>query len=295
MYSVFTIRSYLWAFAVIMFKKNIFIYVLILLVIPSVSIAEVDIKTQWIQGGLILGEIDPSSTLAFLGKKVRMNVQGVFVVGLGRDAKSSVQLIETVASGEVITHTFSVEQRSYNEQKVNGVPKKTVNVSESALPRIRKEVRAAKKARKVDSELQYFLQKFIWPARGIISGVYGSRRYYNGVPKRPHYGVDVAAPQGSDVIAPASGMITLVHKNMYFSGGTVIMDHGHGVSSTFIHLHKAHVKEGDYVEQGQLIAEIGSTGRSTGPHLDWRMNWFDQRLDPQLLMDGLPPPLATAQ
>lgn len=173
--------------------------------------------------------------------------------------------------------------------------KKTVNVPESALPRIRKEVRATKKARKVDSELQYFLQKFIWPAQGIISGVYGSRRYYNGVPKRPHFGVDIAAPQGSAVIAPASGVITLVYENMYFSGGTVIMDHGHGISSTFIHLHKAHVKVGDAVKQGQLIAEIGSTGRSTGPHLDWRMNWFDQRLDPQLLMDGLPLPLNAAK
>jgi murein DD-endopeptidase MepM/ murein hydrolase activator NlpD len=278
-----------------MFKRYDFIFLILLLIISPITIAEIEIKTQWIQGGLILGNTDPSSDIEFLGKKVRVNPQGDFVIGLGRDAKPSVELIERTASGKVIKHHFSVEQRTYNEQKINGVPKKTVHVSESALPRIRKEVRAAKNARKVDSELQYFLQKFIWPARGIISGVYGSRRYYNGVPKRPHYGVDVAAPQGSEVIAPASGTITLVHENMYFSGGTVIMDHGHGVSSTFIHLHKAHVKKGDYVEQGQLIAEIGSTGRSTGPHLDWRMNWFDQRLDPQLLMDSLPLPLASAK
>ena len=255
----------------------------------------VDIHSPWVQGGLILGKANPSSGLEFLGKKVKVNNQGDFVVGLGRDTKPSVQLIETTASGKVITHTYAVEQRIYNEQKITGVPKKTVNVPESALPRIRKEVRAAKKARKVDSDLQSFLQKFIWPAQGIISGVYGSRRYYNGVPKRPHFGVDIAAPQGSAVIAPASGVITLVHENMYFSGGTVIMDHGHGISSTFIHLHKAHVKVGDAVKQGQLIAEIGSTGRSTGPHLDWRMNWFDQRLDPQLLMDGLPLPLNAAK
>ena len=129
---------------------------------------------------------------------------------------------------------------------------------------------------------------FQWPTEGIITGVYGSRRFYNGKAGRPHYGIDIAAPQGSHVVAPASGTITLVHDNMYFSGGTIIMDHGHGISSTFIHLHKSHVKVGDKVEQGQLLAEIGSTGRSTGPHLDWRMNWFDQRLDPQLLVDGLP-------
>jgi murein DD-endopeptidase MepM/ murein hydrolase activator NlpD len=163
-----------------------------------------------------------------------------------------------------------------------------VNVPEAELPRIRKEVRLAKAARAIDSDLQNFLQTFTWPAQGIISGVYGSRRYYNGVPKRPHYGLDIAAPQGTAVTAPAAGIITLVHENMYFSGGTVIMDHGHGISSTFIHLHKAHVKSGDRVEQGQLIAEIGTTGRSTGPHLDWRMNWFNQRLDPQLLMPEMP-------
>jgi murein DD-endopeptidase MepM/ murein hydrolase activator NlpD len=278
-----------------MFKRYPLTFLMFLLILSPLTAAEIEIRTQWIQGGLILGKANPSSTIEFLGKSVKVNNQGDFVVGLGRDAQPKVTLLETIVSGEVIKHTFVVAQRSYNEQKINGVPKKTVNVSESALPRIRKEVRAAKKARKVDSELHSFLQTFIWPAKGIISGVYGSRRVYNGVPKRPHYGVDVAAPQGSKVIAPASGIITLVHKNMYFSGGTVIMDHGHGVSSTFIHLHKAHVKEGDTVEQGQLIAEIGSTGRSTGPHLDWRMNWFDQRLDPQLLMDSLPLPLAAAK
>ncbi|MFT7388726.1 MAG: murein DD-endopeptidase MepM/ murein hydrolase activator NlpD [Candidatus Endobugula sp.] len=251
-----------------------------------------EIQSQWIQGGLILGKTTPSHKIDFLGKAVRVNSQGDFVVGLGRDAKPSVSLTETSASGEVITHTFSVKQRTYNEQKIIGVPQKTVNVPESALTRIREEVRATKAARKIDSQRQDYSQVFSWPAKGIISGVYGSRRVYNGVPKRPHFGVDVAAPQGTSVVAPASGVITLVHNNMYFSGGTVIMDHGHGVSSTFIHLHKAHVVVGDYVEQGQLIAEIGSTGRSTGPHLDWRMNWFNQRLDPQLLMSSLPLPLS---
>ena len=257
--------------------------------------AEVNVSTPWIQGGLIIGTVEPSHRLYFFEREVRITESGNFVFGLGRDVKPEVELTEVAKNGETTVHRFTVEQRTYNEQKITGVPKKTVNVPESALPRIRKEVRATKKARKVDSGLQYFSQKFIWPAKGIISGVYGSRRYYNGVPKRPHYGVDVAAPQGTAVIAPASGVITLVHENMYFSGGTVIMDHGHGISSTFIHLHKAHVKVGDAVKQGQLMAEIGSTGRSTGPHLDWRMNWFDQRLDPQLLMDGLPLPFKATE
>lgn len=265
--------------------KPLIILISLFLSLPAFAL---NIQGQWIQGGFILGKVNPANTLEFFGRSVRINKQGDFVLGLGRDIKPTVELIETTPAGEVKKYSFTVKQRQYREQRIEGVPKRTVNVPEAELPRIRKEVRLAKAARAIDSDLQHFLQTFTWPAKGIISGVYGSRRYYNGVPKRPHYGVDIAAPQGTPVTAPAAGMITLVHENMYFSGGTVIMDHGHGISSTFIHLHKAHVKQGDRVEQDQLIAEIGTTGRSTGPHLDWRMNWFNQRLDPQLLMPAMP-------
>jgi murein DD-endopeptidase MepM/ murein hydrolase activator NlpD len=263
-------------------------FIIVCLVVLSLPAFALDIKSEWIQGGLILGKTSPGNTIQFLGRTVNVNTYGDFVVGLGRDAKPMVKLLETQPSGTTKEYTFSVVQREYNEQRIEGVPKNTVNVPEKALTRIRQEVKLVKIARNVHSKRQDFLQPFIWPAKGIVTGVYGSRRYYNGVPKRPHYGIDIAAPQGSSVIAPASGVITLVHENMYFSGGTIIMDHGHGISSTFIHLHKSHVKKGDVVEQGQLIAEIGSTGRSTGPHLDWRMNWLKQRLDPQLLMSGIP-------
>lgn len=250
--------------------------------------AALDIKSEWVQGGFILGNINPEHRIEFLGKQVRINAQGDFVIGVGRDAKPVVSLLEILPNGQQKTHQFTVKQRQYKEQRIEGVPKKTVNVPESALPRIRKEVRLTKAARNIDSENQSFLQTFQWPVHGIITGVYGSRRYYNGVPRRPHYGIDIAAPQGTIVTAPASGVISLTHNDMYFSGGTLIMDHGHGISSTFIHLHKILVKEGDVVTQGQAIAEVGSTGRSTGPHLDWRMNWFNQRLDPSLLVGEMP-------
>lgn len=259
----------------------------VLLLFSSLSYA-LEINSEWIQGGMILGKTDPVNSIEFLGRKVRVNAQGIFVIGVGRDAKPRVTLTETTPLGVSTKHTFQITQRQYAEQRIKGVPKRTVNVVGSELPRIRNETRLTKAARNIDSELQYFLQTFEWPAYGIISGVYGSRRYYNDVPKRPHYGLDIAAPEGSPVRAPTHGVITLIHENMYFSGGTIIMDHGHGISSTFIHLHKIHVKEGEHVRQGQLIAEIGTTGRSTGPHLDWRMNWFDQRLDPQLLMGDMP-------
>ena len=129
---------------------------------------------------------------------------------------------------------------------------------------------------------------FAWPARGRISGVYGSQRILNGEPRRPHFGVDVAAPTGTPVYAPAPGIVTLAHEDMYFSGGTLIIDHGHGLSSSFLHLSEILVEAGTYVSRGDLIARIGATGRASGPHLDWRMNWLDRRVDPQRLVKGLP-------
>jgi murein DD-endopeptidase MepM/ murein hydrolase activator NlpD len=267
------------------FKKLVFAFIVCALSVNGVAL---EIKSEWVQGGLVIGQTDPAYKLRFLKQAVQVNDDGFFVVGLGRDAPKNVVLTEVLSSGKKIKHNFKVQQRTYREQRIEGVPKRTVDIPESALKRIRKEVKLTKAARKVKSARQDFLQTFAWPAKGIISGVYGSRRVYNGKPGRPHFGVDIAAPQGSIVSAPVAGKVLLTHKNMYFSGGTLIVDHGHGGTSTFIHLHKILVKEGDTVAQGQPIAEIGTTGRSTGPHLDWRMNWLTQRLDPQLLMDGIP-------
>ena len=136
----------------------------------------------------------------------------------------------------------------------------------------------------------YYSQGFAWPAKGRISGVYGSQRVLNGEPRRPHFGLDIAAPEGTNVFAPADGLITLTHPDMYFSGGTIILDHGQGLSSTFLHLSKILVEAGTFVKQGDLIARIGATGRASGPHLDWRMNWLDRRVDPQPLMSGVMQP-----
>ena len=150
-----------------------------------------------------------------------------------------------------------------------------------------------KATRKLDDPRTDFLDGFIWPSQGPISGVYGSQRILNGKPRRPHFGVDVAGPVGTPVVAPAGGVVTLAHPDMYFSGGTLVIDHGHGLSSAFLHLSRILVKEGQRVEQGEPIAEIGATGRVTGAHLDWRMNWFEQRIDPQLLAGPMPAPAET--
>ena len=136
----------------------------------------------------------------------------------------------------------------------------------------------------------YYIDGFSWPAKGRISGVYGSQRVLNGKPRNPHFGLDIAAPTGSDVYAPADGLVTLTHPDMLLSGGTIILDHGQGLSSSFLHLSEILVEAGLFVKQGDLIARIGATGRASGPHLDWRMNWLDRRVNPQLLLAPIDTP-----
>lgn len=247
-----------------------------------------EIHGEWVQGGMLYGWVEPGTRLEFLKRRVRVDGDGLFVVGLGRDAPKSVTLTLTPPDGAPETQTFAVKQRQYNIQRVEGVPPQTVNPPAEELPRIQKENQLTSRARAKDLPRRDFLEAFQWPVTGPITGVYGSQRVYNGEPRRPHFGVDVARPTGTSVRAPASGVVTLAYDNMFFSGGTLIIDHGHGVSSTFIHLSKILVPEGKEVEQGELIAEVGATGRVTGPHLDWRMNWFTQRLDPQLLVGPMP-------
>lgn len=240
------------------------------------------------QGGLISGEVAPGSQVAFAGKSVRVSDAGMFVIGVGRDAELSQSLKVTLPSGEIQTHTFRLSKREYNIQKVNGISKKIMSPSESDLKRIGEEAALVKKARSEDSARQDVFDGFVWPLEGPISGVYGSQRVYNGKPGRPHYGLDIAAATGTPVHAPADGVVTLAHDDMFYSGGTLIVDHGYGVFSTFIHMSKVVVKPGQELKRGDLIGEVGATGRATGPHLDWRINWFDERLDPQLLLPAHP-------
>ena len=253
---------------------------------PASSALEV--HGEWVQGGMLYGWVEPGTRLEFLQRKVRVDADGLFVIGLGRDAPKSVTLTMTTPNGVAETQTFTVKQRQYNIQRVEGVPQETVNPPDDELARIQKESTLTRQARAKDLPRRDFLETFQWPVTGPITGVYGSQRIYNGEPRRPHFGVDVARPTGTPVHAPASGVVTLAYDNMFFSGGTLIIDHGHGVSSTFIHLSKILVPEGKEVAQGDLIAEVGATGRVTGPHLDWRMNWFTQQIDPQLLVGPMP-------
>jgi murein DD-endopeptidase MepM/ murein hydrolase activator NlpD len=247
---------------------------------------------KWQQGALIRGKVQPGTQVSFAGKAVHVTPDGRFVLGLGRDAAPHATVTIIDSAGKSREHIFDVAQREYHIQRIEGVASKHVTPPASVTERIRAEAEQVYLARQTVGDNPDFLQSFQWPLKGPITGVYGSQRFYNGEPRSPHYGVDIAAPTGTPVKAPAAGIVTLAHDDMYYSGGTLIVDHGYGLSSTFIHLHKIHVKPGQRVEQGDLIAEVGASGRATGPHLDWRMNWFDARVDPQLLMaeQGQPTP-----
>lgn len=238
------------------------------------------------QGSLIRGRL-PANSLVFLnGKPLKISETGDFVFGFGRDAPLFHELSWQDPNDENSqTLPLALSQREYSLDRIEGVAQKYVSPPEAVLERIRADNRAIANARASNSATLDFTQTFILPAKGRISGVYGSQRIFNGEPKRPHFGLDIANKTGTEVLAPASGIVRLAHPDMYYSGGTLIVDHGFGVSSTFIHLSKMHVEIGQRIEQGQVIAEIGATGRVTGPHLDWRINWFEERLDPALLVD----------
>lgn len=241
------------------------------------------------QGALLRGKLPAGSAVWLNGKALNILASGDFVFGFGRDAALT-QKLEWQLPGELTRNQQSLKllKREYNVQRIEGVAAKYVSPPKEVLARIREDNVQIASARATSSEQSAFLSEFILPAKGPISGVYGSQRVFNGEPKRPHFGLDIAGPVGTEIIAPIDGVVTLAHKDMYYSGGTLIIDHGLGVSSTFIHLSSIDVKRGDVVKQGQKIAEMGATGRVTGPHLDWRINWFKERLDPALVVD-VPP------
>lgn len=243
-----------------------------------------DLEGDWIEGGLIVGYTDAAAKVFFKGEEVMLSDQGLFVIGLHRDEDEPVVLRIEQPDGQVEEQAFTVKQREYDIQSIEGIARNIMEPSKEDQDRIWSDYLMTTEARKIRSDLETFLSDFDWPVRGPISGVYGSQRIYNGVPGTPHYGLDIAVPTGTPVVAPAAGRIIMVNDDMFYSGGTIMLDHGHGVSSSFLHLSKTLVEVGDWVEQGDLIAEVGATGRVTGPHLDWRMNWGNSRIDPELLL-----------
>ncbi len=271
------------------FASRILVSLVGFLIAVGAQAGTLKLDREPLQGLLIIGRTEPGATVTIDGSAVRVSDDGVFLLGFGRDAPSKARLSAEFPDGSRTHRDLRVAQRSYDVQRVDGLPPGKVSPSEEDMVRIRRDIALVKKARARDDPREDFLEGFQWPVKGRISGVYGSQRVLNGKPRRPHFGVDVAAPVGAIVRAPADGVVTLAHDDMFFSGGTLIVDHGHGLSSSFLHLSAILVKEGDRIRQGDPIAKVGATGRVSGPHLDWRMNLFGNRLDPQLLVDPMEP------
>lgn len=262
--------------------------VLVILLLPMTAQAELQVSGSLSQGGLVRGQVTPGTQVFYGEQPVKLTEDGFFILGFGRDAAPRQSLTLIDPDGQVSIEDLAISQREYQIERIDGISKEMMAPSEKDLRRIAKEAQQAKQARQHDSNLLHFRDTFIWPVTGRISGIYGSQRILNNEPRRPHFGIDVAAPTGTPVKAPAGGQVRLAHQGMFFSGKTLIIDHGHGLSSSFLHLSKILVKAGQRVAQGETIATVGATGRVTGPHLDWRINWFNERLDPALLVPPMP-------
>jgi murein DD-endopeptidase MepM/ murein hydrolase activator NlpD len=243
---------------------------------------------HWQQGGLIVGHAAPGTRVTLDGRALRVSPDGWFVFGFHRDDPAQVTLVYTPPGGAPVTQRHAVQQRQYAVQRIDRLPGNMVSPSPDIQRRIDEEAARVKASRAMDSDLPGFHEGFVWPVQGRVTSVYGSQRILNGVPKQPHYGIDIAAPTGTPVLATAAGIVRLADRDQHLTGGTIIVDHGGGVSSTYLHLSKVLVKVGDTVAQGARIGLVGATGRATGPHLCFRYNWFDARLDPQLLLPAQP-------
>jgi len=246
----------------------------------SFKVSAVEFDGKFIQGHFIIGKTEPDSKVKIDKKQVKVSKDGYFAFGLARDRKYDVVItIEKNGVKEKITKR--VQKRKYNIQKIDGLEEKKVTPPEEVYERIKKENKLIAKARAIDSDLDFFKDKFMIPVDdAIITGVYGSQRILNGEPKWPHYGLDFAQKEGAPVKAMLNGTVTLAEADLFYTGGTLIFDHGHGISTLYMHMQKILVKKGQKVKQGDIIGTVGSTGRATGAHLDIRLNWFDVRLDP---------------
>lgn len=241
-----------------------------------------------VQGAVVIGRTAPAASVRFDGRPVRVGPEGHFLIGFGRDAPPTQSLVVELPDGGRQERELEIARRDYEIQRVDGLAPEQVTPPPEAIERILRDVRVVKEARQRDDPRRDFLAGFRWPVVGRVTGVYGSQRVLNGEPRRPHYGIDIAAPAGTVVRAPAGGVVTVAVPDMYYSGGTLLLDHGHGLSSAFLHMQALYVEVGDRVEAGDPIGEVGATGRSTGAHLDWRMNLFERRVDPALLVGPMP-------
>jgi murein DD-endopeptidase MepM/ murein hydrolase activator NlpD len=233
------------------------------------------------QGGLVLGKCEPGANVTFEGKPIRVSADGGFAFGFPYNQKTPSSMVAHFADGSEERRSITPQRRDYEIQRLTGLPEAQVSPPPDILERIKRESTRFREARARDTDANWYADGFDWPAMGIISSLYGSQRILNGEPRAPHLAVDIAAPTGTPIHAPADGIVSLID-DQYLNGLFTILDHGHGVSTNYVHQSKQLVKLGDRVTRGQMIGEIGQTGRATGPNLHWGMTWFQIGLDPSL-------------
>lgn len=234
------------------------------------------------QGGLVVGTTLAGGRVSLDGRPVRVSPDGMFLIGFGRDAGLEAILRITGPDGGVLTRRLAIAPGDYPIARVDGLPPAKVTPSAEDMVRIRADEALIRDARRRDSPETWFREGLIWPVSGRISGVFGSQRILNGEPRNPHSGTDVAAPEGTPVHASATGIVTVAEDDMFFTGKTVMIDHGHGLASVYAHMSAIAVRVGDLVRQDQPIGAVGASGRASGPHLHWGLSLFDLRLDPAL-------------
>ena len=258
---------------------------LIIAILFSTNTLAIEFTGKFIKGHFIIGKTEPNSKIIINKIEIKVSKDGYFVFGIDRDRKFDV-LITMINNGKKEKIIKKVFKRKYKIQRIDGLPENKVTPPEEVYKRIKKENNAIGEARAINSDLIFFKNKFIMPVDGIITGVYGSQRILNGKPRWPHYGIDIAADQGTMILSSGTGVVTMAEDDLYYTGGTIIMDHGHGISTIYSHLENVLVSVGDQINQGDVIGTVGSTGRSTGPHLDFRINWFQTRLDPMSVLSN---------
>ena len=234
---------------------------------------------MFLRGGVITGNLEDGSKLKIDNKQVEVFEKGRFIFAFGRKYKDNVKI---EINDKV--KKFTVSKKKYKIENIKGLPRKKVEPSKEDLNKIISDQNKIKKAKLIGYKTRLFNEKFILPSKGRMSGFYGSQRILNSKPRRPHAGIDIAAKEGTSVIAPSSGIIKLVEEDMFFTGNTIIMDHGLGLISIFAHLKDVFVGKGEKVLQGQKIGSIGMTGRATGPHLHWGVYLNNTSVDPEVLL-----------
>lgn len=278
-----------------MIARRGFLLAATVLALPRVAQAAVSRLTlsgTFEQGALVVGRVPPGTKLTLDETKLSVGPTGAFGFGFAFDQTKPVLLAAVYSDGSSETQSVVPVQRQYEVQRITGLPEKLVTLPPDVLERRKQEVAMIAEARNRDSDAEWFAQPFDWPVAGIVSGVYGSQRILNGEPRAPHLGVDIAAPAGTPIRAPAPGIVSLAGPDFYLEGGLTILDHGHGVSTCYLHQSKQMVKLGDAVDRGQIIGLVGMTGRATGPHTHWGLNWFHVALDPSRSTRTPAPPKA---